>query len=166
MKRDNIDNSLTIIGVMGPGDDVPQHVLDVAELLGQKIAQAGYVLLTGGSNTGIMQAATRGAKAAGGLTIGILKGEDKINMAQGVDIPIVTGLGSARNNINVLTSDVIIACGIGVGTASEISLAIKAGKQVILLQGSEQSNAFFQKLAPMQVKVADDVSQVIKLLSV
>lgn len=164
MKLDNIKSPFAIIGVMGPGDDTPQPVLDTAELLGQKIAQAGYVLLTGGSNTGVMQAATKGAKAAGGLTIGILMGKDKANMAQGVDIPIVTGLGSARNNINVLTSNTIVACGIGAGTASEISLAIKAGKQVILLQGSEESNAFFQQLAPAQVKVAGDVSQVIRLL--
>ena len=161
----NANKTFTIIGVMGPGDDAPQPVLDTAEKLGRTIARAGYVLLTGGRDAGVMRAATKGAKAAGGLTIGILMGKDKSNMTPGVDIPIVTDLGSGRNNVNVLTSDVVIACGVGAGTASEISLAIKAGKQVILLHGSDESNAFFQQLAPAQVNVAEDVSQAVKLIA-
>jgi len=61
-----------------------------------------------------------------------------------VDIPIVTDMGSARNNINVLSSDVIIACGMGPGTASEIALAVKNGRKVILLNDMEESKVFLQ----------------------
>ena len=82
---------------------------------------------------GVMDASARGAHEAGGLTIGILPDADLNRASQYLDIPIVTGLGSGRNNINVLSSDVAIACHGGAGTLSEIALAVKAGKPTILL---------------------------------
>jgi uncharacterized protein (TIGR00725 family) len=80
-----------------------------------------------------MDASANGAKDAGGLTVGILPDSDLSRASAHIDIPIVTGLGSGRNNINVLSSDVIIACRGGAGTLSEIALALKAKKQVILV---------------------------------
>jgi len=136
----------TIIGVMGPGDDPSRKDLDSAYELGALIAKEGWVLLTGGRNVGVMDAASKGAKASGGTTIGIIPGDDKKRMSQYVDIPIFTGMGSARNNINVLSSDVVIACGMGAGTMSEIMLAMKSRKNICLLNQTDKTKAFLREL--------------------
>ena len=99
-----------------------------------------------------MSAVTRGAKkVAGSLTVGILP--NKLTApSPHIDIAIVTDMNEARNNINVLSSDVIIACGrAGPGTASEIALAVKARKTVILLGGTESAAHFFRELSPENV---------------
>ncbi|MEH2039179.1 hypothetical protein [Nostoc sp.] len=70
-------------------------------------------------------------------------------------------MGNSINNINVLTSDVVIACGMGAGTASEIALALKANKQVILLDNDQESKLFFKKLSPENVYIVESVEQAI-----
>lgn len=144
----------TIIGVMGPGQATATD-LQNAYQLGQLIAQKDWVLLTGGRNEGVMDAASRGAKSANGLTIGILPGDNTNGVSEAVDIAIATDLGNARNNINVLSSDIVIACGMGAGTASEIALALKANKQVILLNSDRPSQSFFQSLDPQNVHIVN-----------
>ncbi len=104
-----------IIGVMGRGENATANDLQNAYILGQLIAKQGWVLLTGGRNVGVMDAVSKGAKSADGLTIGILPGENQDGMSSWVDIAIFTDMGNSRNNINVLTSDVVIACGMGAG---------------------------------------------------
>jgi uncharacterized protein (TIGR00725 family) len=94
-----------------------------------------------------MDAASRGAKQAGGLTIGILPSAEPADAAATIDIAIATGMGNARNVINVLSSRVVIACGMGSGTASEIALALKVGKPVILLNPSRTSQEFWSSLS-------------------
>jgi len=139
---------------MGPGDNATAADLKNARELGQLIAHQGWVLLTGGRNVGVMDAASAGAKAANGLTIGILPDDDAISTA--VDIAIITDMGNARNNINVLSSNVVIACGMGAGTASEIALALKGNKKVILLnQDAVESQRFFKSLSPNNVYAVD-----------
>ncbi len=128
--------SKPIIGVIGPGDGATSKNETEAEELGKLIANAGWVLLTGGRDIGVMDAASKGARQAGGLTVGILPSENKEGASQYLDIPICTGMGSARNNINILSSDVIISCGIGAGTMSEVMLALKAAKPLIALNPS------------------------------
>lgn len=150
-----------IIGMMGPGESATSTDLENAYQLGQLIAQAGWILLTGGRNVGVMEAANQGAKAANGLTIGILPGNDTRGISESVDIAIVTDMGNARNNINILSSDVIIACGMGAGTASEIALALKADKSVILLNDSAESKVFFEKLTPAKIFVVENVAEAI-----
>jgi uncharacterized protein (TIGR00725 family) len=152
-----------IVGVMGSGEGATPTDIEIAHELGKQIASQGWVLLTGGRSEGVMHAANQGAKQAGGLTVGILPGEDTTGMSSAVDIPIVTGIGSARNNINVLSSDVVIACGMGRGTASEIALALKAQKPVILLNASPLTQEFFQQFANVQVFVATDVFKAIAI---
>lgn len=93
-----------------------------------------------------MDAASKGAKQVGGLTIGILPFSDKSGASEYLDIVITTGMGSARNNINVLSADVIVACGSGAGTTSEIMLALKAQKPLILLNPSEALVQFIDEL--------------------
>ncbi|MEQ8960595.1 MAG: TIGR00725 family protein [Coleofasciculus sp. C2-GNP5-27] len=143
-----------VVGVMGPGNGATATDLERAYELGQRIAQQGWVLLTGGRNAGVMDAASQGAKAAGGLTVGILPSSDTQNMSDAVDIAIATDMGSGRNNINVLSSDVVIACGIGAGTASEIALALKGGKPVVLLSDHHESQQFFTSLSPETIFLA------------
>ncbi len=150
-----------IIGVMGPGEKGTSIDVQNAYELGKVIAQEGWVLLTGGRNVGVMEAANQGAKSANGLTIGILPREDSKGISEAVDIAIFTDMGNARNNINVLSSDVVIACGMGAGTASEIALALKGNKKVILLTDEEQSKVFFKKLLPENVYVVNGVEEAI-----
>ncbi|MBD2576735.1 cytochrome [Oscillatoria sp. FACHB-1406] len=153
-----------IIGIMGPGEKATASELDLAYRLGNAIAQLGWVVLTGGRKAGVMDAASRGAKAAGGLTVGILPGADQWGISEAVDIAIATDTGNGRNNINVLSSDVVVACGMGLGTASEVALALKNGKVAILLGNEAQSVAFWQGLAGERVKVARDVEDAIAML--
>ena len=152
-----------IIGVMGPGDHASQFDLENAYELGKLIAQEGWVLLTGGRDAGVMDAASKGAKAANGLTVGILPGDDTNNLSAGVDIAIITDMGNARNNINVLSSDVVIACGMGAGTASEVALALKSKKKVILLNCSDESQDFFRSLLKDNVFIGENVQEAIRI---
>jgi len=156
--------SKILIGVMGPGDSATPLDLQSAYQLGELIAQAGWVLLTGGRNVGVMDAASRGAKAANGLTVGILPDADSSQISLAIDIAIATDLGSARNNLNVLSSAVIIACGMGIGTASEVALALKAKKKVILLNNNNNSQEFFRELAPKNVFIAKSPAEAIALV--
>ncbi|PSN17937.1 cytochrome [filamentous cyanobacterium CCP5] len=151
----------TIIGVMGPADASAVQV-ETAYALGQAIAREGWILLTGGRNVGIMDAACRGAKAAGGLTVGILPTATPRNISSGVDIPILTGLGNARNNLNVLSSQVVVAYGLGPGTASEVALALKSKRPVILLGADATTQKFFQGLSGQTVVCLDDIESVIQ----
>ena len=134
-----------IIGVMGPGTSATQLDTEIAFKLGAAIAAEGYVLLTGGRNCGVMDAASKGAKSKGGLTIGVLPGADINGVSDAVDIPIVTGMQNARNNINVLSSQVIIACGMGAGTLSEVMLAVKSNIPVFWLNAKEIPQTFLQE---------------------
>jgi uncharacterized protein (TIGR00725 family) len=88
------------------------------------------VVVCGGLG-GVMEAACRGAKEAGGQTVGILPGSDRAAANEFVDVAIPTGLGEARNALVVRAADALIAVGGGYGTLSEIALALKAGKRVV-----------------------------------
>jgi len=121
-----------VIGVMG-GADVDKDVEALAERLGILIARRGWILLNGGRSQGVMAASARGAKQAGGLVIGILPDRTTERASPHLDVAVVTSMGQARNLINVLSSDVVIACPGKLGTMSEIVLALDNGKPVILL---------------------------------
>ena len=118
---------------MGGGEIVNAGDYEDARRLGGLIAKEGWILLNGGRASGIMEASARGAKENGGLTIGILPGNDPAWASEYIDIPILTGIGFARNYINVLTSEVVVALPGKTGTISEIALALNIGKEVISL---------------------------------
>lgn len=122
----------TIVGVMG-GAVASEQTAAQAEAVGRLVAEQGWVLLTGGRDAGVMTCASRGASEAGGLVIGILPGESSKGCSPHLDIAIPTGMGDARNVINVLASHVVIALPGGAGTISEIALALKNGRHVIAL---------------------------------
>jgi uncharacterized protein (TIGR00725 family) len=121
--------SKKIIGVIG-GRDVTDDLLAAAEEVGGLIAKKGYSLICGGL-TGVMEAASKGAKEAGGLTIGILPQEDKDSANPYIDVPIATGMGIGRNVMISRTADALIAVGGEYGTLSEIAFALQLGKPVI-----------------------------------
>ncbi len=114
------------VSVIGDGKVLPgSEIYSVAEDVGFVVGSLGYVLVTGGL-FGVMEAASKGAKRAGGITVGILPYyESEANSF--IDIRIPTGLGQARNVIVVSSSDIIIAVGGGFGTLSEIAHALKIG---------------------------------------
>ena len=102
----------------------------LAETVGELLAQQGVTVICGGL-TGVMEAVCRGAKSKGGLTIGILPGEDSSMANPWVDIPVLTGLGEARNVVVVKSAQAVIAIGGRYGTLSEIAYALKSGIPVI-----------------------------------
>lgn len=155
-----------IVGVIGAGEGCRAGDRELARELGERIAREGWILLSGGRDAGVMAAANEGAKRVdGSLTVGILPGGDSTNLSPHVDIPIFTGLGSARNNVTVLTSEIVIACGAGgAGTASEIALALKAGKCVILLDPDVDARAFFTALGGSGVVTASTPEEAITLV--
>lgn len=154
----------TIIGVMGPGEGATDKEKSIATELGQQIPTNGWTLLTGGRNAGVMHAASKGAKQAGGLTIGILPSSDRKGMSKFVDIPICTGIGSARNNINILSSDVVVVCGTGAGTTSEVMLALKSQKPLILLAPSQKLVELISELDYPQPDVTQTVDRVVQFI--
>jgi len=122
------------IAVIGSGEGVLSDVERMAEEVGRGVARRGAVLISGGRG-GVMEASCRGAKEEGGLTVGILPGgRDEANRY--LDVVIVTGMGYARNVINVYSADAVISIQGEAGTLSEIALALKAGKKVIALKPS------------------------------
>ena len=122
-----------IIGVMGPAACDPQTA-EIARAVGHAVAERGGVLLTGGRG-GVMEAAAEGARQAGGMTVGILPGANARESPPNphIEIALFTGLGEARNWLNVCSSDAVIAIGGGFGTLSEIALALKVQKPVVLI---------------------------------
>ena len=120
---------LIFIGVIG-GSAVPKSVYRLAEEVGREIAISGAVLICGGMQ-GVMEAACKGASEAGGLTIGILPGDGRKQANRYVQIPIVTGIGYARNVAVVRSSQAVIAIDGSYGTLTEIGYALQAGMPVI-----------------------------------
>jgi uncharacterized protein (TIGR00725 family) len=118
-----------LVAVCGESD--PQTSLaDLAFELGRGIAERDAVLICGGL-TGVMEHAARGARAAGGLTIGLLPGDDTNEANRYIDVAIATGLGHARNAILALTADGVVALGGGLGTLSEVALALRNRRPTI-----------------------------------
>lgn len=122
----------TFIAVIGAGR-CPPETARLAQEVGRRLAEKGAVLVCGGLG-GVMEAACRGAKEVGGLTIGILPGTSHHEANPYVDVPIVTGLGEARNIIIVRTAQAVIAVAGEYGTLSEIAFALKLGRPVVGLQ--------------------------------
>lgn len=116
------------VGVIGAGTAGAADA--VAEELGRLLARAGAVVVCGGLG-GVMEAACRGARQAGGLTVGILPGEDRRSANPWVDVAIPTGLGEARNTIVVRAADVLVAVAGEYGTLAEIGFALKIGRPVV-----------------------------------
>jgi uncharacterized protein (TIGR00725 family) len=124
------------IGVVGPRE--PSDAQEAAaEQVGAVIARLGLTLLCGGRG-GVMAAACRGAEGAGGLTSGLLPGDDPAEANAHVAVPIATGLGVGRNYVIARAALCLVAVGGGYGTISEIAFALQFGKRVFGLAGAPE----------------------------
>ena len=117
---------IAVVGGGEPNEDDASK----AEAVGRALANKGAVIICGGLG-GVMAAACRGAKSAGGLTIGLLPGRDPEEANPWVDIAVPTGLGETRNALVVAAAAAVIAIGGEYGTLSEIALALRTGRPVI-----------------------------------
>jgi uncharacterized protein (TIGR00725 family) len=125
-----------LIAVIGksdkePGDAPSPEALAAAEMVGANIAGAGAILITGGLS-GVMEAASRGAKRANGLVIGMLPGLKKDDANRYVDVAITTGMGWMRNTLVVRAADAVIMISGGIGTLNELTIAYQDKPTVIL----------------------------------
>ena len=123
----------TCISVIGSGNSdgtLSPEIAKIANEVGREIAMRGAVLICGGLG-GVMNEAAKGAKEKGGLTVGIIPGEDPSAANPYIDIPITTGLGFARNVLVAYSGDAVIAVSGRLGTLSEISFALVKKKPVI-----------------------------------
>jgi len=115
--------------VIGSGAECEEH----AEEVGRLLAESGCTVVCGGRGE-VMAAAARGAKAAGGTTIGILPGETRAEANEWIDHVVVTGIGHARNLAVVASGDAVIAVGGRYGTLAEIGFALTLGRRVVILE--------------------------------
>ncbi len=137
-----------LIGVIGAGT-CSDDVLQLAEEVGREIARRGAVLVCGGLG-GVMTAAAKGAKGAGGITLGILPGPSVRDANPYIDLAVATNMGQARNAIIVQTAHALVAIAGGYGTLSEMALALKIGKTVVALRPQ------FEIVGVQQVDTAND----------
>ena len=117
------------VSVVGSGTEREEH----AETVGRLLAESGATVVTGGLGE-VMAAASRGAKSAGGTTIGILPGETRAAANQWLDHAVVTGIGHGRNLAVVASGDAVIAVGGRYGTLAEIGFALTLGRPVVVLE--------------------------------
>ena len=117
------------IGVAGASRPAP-GLLEQAEVLGRRLAEAGAVVVCGGG-PGVMEAVCRGARSAGGTTVGLLPGLDRREGNPYLSVAVPTGMGQGRNLLLVRSSDAVVAVGGGFGTLSEIALALRTGVPVV-----------------------------------
>ena len=127
---------ITVIGKSekDPNDPPSPEALSAAERVGAAIAGAGAIIVTGGLS-GVMEAASRGAKRANGLVIGVLPGFDKAAANRYVDVAITTGMGWMRNTLTVRTADAVIMISGGIGTLNELTVAYQ-DKPTVILEGT------------------------------
>ena len=145
------------IGVVG-GRDASPEVLKDAEEVGRRIARQGAVLVCGGMG-GVMEAACRGAREAGGLTVGILPVSSAEDGNPYLDVVIPTGIGLARNTIIVLSVDGVIAVGGKYGTLSEVAFALQMQRPVVSLHSWDFDQAIIAVKTPQEA-----VEQVFRMI--
>ena len=124
------------VGVIGSSSNVPEDVFKVAEEVGRLIAEGGGIVVTGGG-TGIMEAASKGAKLAGGLVVGIMPEGDRSGANEYIDVAIPTGVGYALRNITTIRScDTVIMIRGSSGTLNEVTQSYAHGKPLTVIQGT------------------------------
>ncbi|MFC1646389.1 TIGR00725 family protein [Candidatus Omnitrophota bacterium] len=146
-----------LIAVIG-GHSCDRKTARLAQRLGEEIAMLGAVLVCGGLG-GIMEAAAKGAKKNGGLTVGILPGEDKKDANSFIDVPIATGLGYTRNTLVTTTADIVIALEGRYGTLSEIGFALNAKKPVIDLGSWDIEGVIKVQSVKKAIEIVKEIKQ-------
>ena len=160
MTHDGARAGVRVVAVVGPGAAASDEICAIAHRVGMLLAERGIAVVNGGLE-GVMAAASRGAREAGGLVIGILPGNDRTAANADVTIALPTGLGQSRNALVVSAADAVIAVGGSWGTLSEIALARRAGKPVVCLRGWHVTDADGQ---PVPLETADSPEQAVAAL--
>ena len=147
-----------VIAVIGAGK-CSRKLCDMAADIGRYVAENGGVVLCGGLG-GIMEGAARGAKEAGGTTIGIIPSENKADANQFIDYVIPTGFGQARNVLVVRAADAIVALPGKFGTLSEMAFALVSGKPIVSVQAWKLGEEILQVEDPVEAaKIAMDLAR-------
>ena len=123
-----------VIGVIGPRDATPAH-MQAAETIGRALGGLGITVICGGKS-GVMEAVSKGCRAAGGLVIGILPGHEPDDANPYIAIPLPTGLSEGRNMVIAKSARVLIAVGGSHGTLSEVAYGLHFGRPVIGVEGA------------------------------
>ena len=145
------------IAIVGPGENATEEAIGDALLVGRRVAERGWVMICGGRAAGVMAAAARGVQAAGGVSVGILPGTDRLGASTDLTLSLPTGLGEARNTVIANAAHAVIACGMNPGTASEVALALRAGKPTALVRPTPETAAFFSSIGAVHIAAnADD----------
>jgi uncharacterized protein (TIGR00725 family) len=153
------------VAIVGPGEGATAQDVADAMAVACLVAERGWVTLCGGRNAGVMAAAAMGAKSGGGISVGILPGSDRRDAAGSLSVALPTGLGEARNAVLITAADAVIACGFSSGTLSEIALALKANKPLILVRPSDETTALLAPLtAGASVYVAETAEDAVARL--
>jgi len=140
------------VSIIGAGECSPETSGE-AERLGKLLAAEGHTVVCGGLG-GVMEAVSKGAFQAGGTTIGILPGEEVAQANPYITCAVATGLGHMRNYLVVLNGDIAVAVSGGFGTLSEIALARKIGRTVIVLGGWSDIPGLVPVSSPEEVLAA------------
>jgi uncharacterized protein (TIGR00725 family) len=138
----------TYVAVVGSGT-ATGDLYEKAREVGRLVAQRGGAVVCGGLS-GVMEAASRGAVEAGGVSIGILPDEDRRRENVYLTYSVATGAGQARNLAVVCSGDVVIAVGGEYGTLSEIGLARKVGRPVVVLEGWDLGEHVYVATSPQE----------------
>jgi hypothetical protein len=124
-----------LIAVVGHGMHAKEIHSKTAEELGREIAKKDWIVICGGRKEGIMEAVAKGVKKEGGISIGILPMADNSDTSEYINIPILTGMGFARNQIIAFSCDAMIIVGGGVGTLTEMAYAYRYSKPIVVITG-------------------------------
>jgi uncharacterized protein (TIGR00725 family) len=133
------------VAVIGSGAEHEER----AEEVGRLLAERGCTVVTGGLGS-VMAAAARGAKSAGGVTIGVLPGQSRLDANEWIDHAVVTGVGHARNLAVVASGDAVIAVGGQWGTLAEIGFAHVLGRPVVILEPGWQLEGVARAASPAE----------------
>ncbi len=154
-----MDRQKFIVAVIGGAECSTSEEMQAA-MVGRLLAENNAILICGGHG-GVMEAASGGVRAGGGLTIGVLPGSSRDAANPYIDIPIVTGLGEARNAIIINSADAVIAVGGGYGTLSELAFALKRGIPVVGLNTWQAHDPQQKELSIIAVGSAEEAVETV-----
>ena len=162
-KKPKEKHKKVIIGVMGSWSATAKENKN-ALILGALIANEGWVTLSGGEPSGIMQSVSKGAKKAGGIVVGILPLSSEDPYSEYLDIPIFTNTLAGRNYFNVLSSDVVVICSkLSAGTMMEATIALRVKRPIIVLNNTKKDQKFLKSRDNELVSIAKSPEDVIFL---
>lgn len=144
------------VAVVGTGESAPETDA-LAETVGRLLAERGAILVCGGLG-GVMAAAARGAAEAGGLTVGLLPGDERRHANPHIKVALPTGLGEMRNPLIARVADALIAVGGGFGTLSEVAFALRIGRPVVTLRSWDLGASGRSDLPPQAASAEEAVA--------